>query len=40
MREFENGTKVNKYTAHPRNYEILKNECGVWASKIHQSANV
>jgi hypothetical protein len=29
MREFENGTKVNKYTAHPRNYEILKNECGV-----------
>jgi hypothetical protein len=26
MRGFENGTKVNKYTAHPRYYEILKYE--------------
>jgi hypothetical protein len=33
MREFENGTKVNKYTAHLRYYEILKYECGIRAYK-------
>jgi hypothetical protein len=29
MREYENGTKENKYTAHPRYYKILKYECGI-----------
>ena len=37
MREYENGTKENKYTVHPRYYEILKHECGVRASKIRRN---
>ncbi len=34
MREYENGTKQNQYTVHPRYYEILKHECGVIVSKL------
>jgi hypothetical protein len=36
MREYENGTKENHYTAHPRYYEILKHECGIEGTKSYR----
>jgi hypothetical protein len=40
MREYENGTKENQHTVHPRYYEILKHECGIKASKLRRSGIV
>jgi hypothetical protein len=40
MREYESVTKVNKYTAHPRYYEILKYECGIRVYKTGRTLDV
>jgi hypothetical protein len=40
MREYENGSKQNQHTVHPRYYEILKHECGIKASKLRRSGIV
>jgi hypothetical protein len=40
MREYKSGTKLNKYTLHPRYYKILKHECGIRAYKTGRNVDV
>jgi hypothetical protein len=40
MREYESGTKVNKYTRNTRYYKILKHECGIEAYKSGRSPDI